>query len=271
MSRLTLLLALALLVGCTSPRQSQVPTAAPTTAPAATASGERHELRFAAADGVRLAGELATPSGAPPYPLVVIIHHAGPVARDAYAYMAPLLLARGYAVFRFDKRGTGASAGAYGCCEGDDALAAYSAVVREPKLDLANVFIVAQSVGTEELAERFPAFVAAQPPRAVALLSNRLKAAQIRAIAAPALIVVADSEPELAAIGPEAAKAHAAALAGSTELYIAEGAEHSLFDISAGPIDWSDPSWAQHYHRGAMTRLLDWLDSQRTPRAAFVP
>jgi hypothetical protein len=49
--------------------------------------------------------------------------------------------------------------------------------------------------------------------------------------------------------------------------YVAEGSEHTLFDVSAGPIDWDDPQWPQRYHRGAMRSVLDWLEARSTPLA----
>lgn len=225
---------------------------------------ERREVAFRSGD-VQLAGELDLPSGVERAPLVVIIHHSGPVTRDAYGYLAELLVGDGMAVFRFDKRGTGRSGGVYGCCESDDALAAYAAAVSQPGVDVERVFIVAQSVGTRFLAERFPELQAVRPPRAVALLSNLLGPDTVTSVAAPALIVVAASEPDLQTIGPAAAEAHAAALNGGTDLYIAEGAEHTLFDVRDGPIDWGDPAWVERYHRGAMSRLRQWLAAYAAP------
>ncbi len=226
-------------------------------------AAERRELRFAAADGVILAGELSLPKEAAPAPLVVVIHHSGPVNRDAYGYLAELLVARGYAVFRFDKRGTGASGGSFGCCEAEDALAAYRAAVAEPGTDPTTVFLVAQSIGTRHVATMFADYLAAAPPRGVALLSSLLRPEEIVAIAAPVVIIVAATEPDLAQIGPQALAAHQAAYPGQADLYVAEGAEHTLFDITSGPIDWSDPQWVQRYHLGAMEHLLNWLDQQR--------
>lgn len=224
---------------------------------------ERREVRFSSA-GATLAGELDLPVGEEPAPLVVVIHHSGPVGRDAYGYLAEILLAEGYAVFRFDKRGTGASGGTYGCCESADALAAYQSAVAQAGINRRQVFIVAQSIGTTHLAEQFPAYAATQQPAGVALLSNLLRADTITRIAAPVHIIVAASEPDVAAIGPDAAAAHQSALTFGASFYIAEGAEHTLFDISAGPIDWSDPAWVERYHRGAMASLMEWLASLRT-------
>ncbi|GIV86245.1 MAG: alpha/beta hydrolase [Chloroflexus sp.] len=249
-------LTLLMITGCT-------PTARPEARPTPNLdpiSAERREVVFSADDGVTLAGELTLPRHPNRPPLVVVIHHAGPVDRDAYGYLAELLVDRGYAVFRFDKRGTGASGGVYGCCEAEDALAAYRAAVAQPGIDPQRVFIVAQSIGTRYVAASFPEYVAAMPPCGVALLSNLLGPVDIIAIAAPIHVIVADSEPDRQRIGPDAVAAHNAHWSYGASLYIAEGAEHTLFDIRDGPIDWSNPNWVQRYHRGAMASLLNWLD-----------
>lgn len=224
---------------------------------------ERREVRFQSGEAT-LAGELDLPATHAPAPLVFIIHHSGPVTRDAYGYLAEILLPEGFAVFRFDKRGTGYSTGVYGCCEADDALAAYRAAVSQPEIDRERVFIVAQSIGTQHLASQFATFRAIQSPRGVALLSNLLGPEEITEIATPILVIVADSEPELARIGPDAVTAHRAALPFGADLYIAAGAEHTLFDITDGPIDWTDPAWVTRYHRGAMAHLVNWLRDDDT-------
>mgnify|MGYP001025846223 CR=1 FL=1 len=228
-------------------------------------AAERREVRFSSGDA-ELAGELDLPPGAGPHPLVFIIHHSGPVPRDSYGYLAEILLRARYAVFRFDKRGTGASGGVYGCCESDDALAAYRAAVAQPGIDRCRVVIVAQSIGTQHLATRFAEYAQAQAPRGVALLSSLLRASDIVRIEAPIIVIVADSEPELTAIGPEAVAAYNARFSSSAVLYIAEGAEHTLFDIRDGPIDWTDPGWVERYHRGAMEALVQQLDAWRGAR-----
>lgn len=225
-------------------------------------SSERRELRFTTDDGTILAGELNLPSTMPPRALVVIVHHSGPVDRTSYAYMAEQLLPAGYAVFRFDKRGNGASGGRYGCCEASDALAAYAAATQEPDMAGLPVLIVAQSIGTQYLAEDFAAYQRIRPPQGVALLSSLLSPEAITAVAAPVHVIIADSEPELERIGPNAVAAHQAALPYGASLYIAAHAEHTLFDISDGPIDWDDPAWATRFHRGAMASLLAWMEQQ---------
>jgi pimeloyl-ACP methyl ester carboxylesterase len=220
---------------------------------------ERRQVRFAS-QGVTLAGELDLPLGDAPAPLVFVIHHSGPVDRDSYGYLAELLVAEGYAVFRFDKRGAGMSDGEYGCCESKDALAAYRAATAQDGIDPCNVFIVAQSVGTQYLAERFEEYVRVHPPRGVVLLSNLLDANSIDVIAAPVHIIISDSEPEVDQFGRAAAKAHRDTYSFGASYYVAEHTEHTLFDVRAGPIDWNDPEWPRRYHRGAMQSLIEWLN-----------
>ncbi len=260
LERLACVALAALAVGC-APAPA-TPTDVFPTPQLAGVARERREVRFES-DGVTLAGELDLPMAEGNAPLAFIIHHSGEVARDAYGYLAEILLKEGYAVFRFDKRGTGLSEGTYGCCESQDALAAYRAAVAQPGVDRRNVFIVAQSIGTQYLADHFADYAQAQPPRGVVLLSSLLGAEQIGAIAAPIHIIVSDSEPELDAVGRAAAEAHQAQHGLGASTYVADHTEHTLFEIESGPIDWSKPGWVRRYHRGAMHSLVEWLNDHR--------
>jgi alpha/beta superfamily hydrolase len=219
---------------------------------------EQREVRFVS-EGVELAGELDLPLGEDLAPLVFIIHHSGPVTRDAYGYMAELLTEAGFAVFRFDKRGVGRSGGEYGCCEAEDALAAYQAAVTQAGFDRGRVLIVAQSIGATHLADRFAEFAAIHPPLGVVLLSSLLGPEQITAIAAPVHVIVSGSEEALAAISVDAVEAHRRAWLYGATYFVADHSEHTLFDITDGAIEWSDPGWVRRYHRGAMQSMVDWL------------
>jgi pimeloyl-ACP methyl ester carboxylesterase len=194
-------------------------------------------------------------------PFVFILHHSGPVDRDAYQYLAARLVPAGYAVFRFDKRGNGQSAGTYGCCEADDAVAAYRAGVMQGGYDPTRVYIVAQSLGTEILAQRFDDFEAIHLPRGAVLLSSLLTDEQILNVRVPVHIIVSDSEPELRSITEAATRAHRAAYPFGADFDVIPNTEHTLFDISAGPMDWSDPRWPRRFHPDAWASLLNWLDS----------
>ena len=91
------------------------------------------------------------------------------------------------------------------------------------------------------------------------LLSNRLEKDRILAIRAPLHKIVSDSEPNLKAIGENAVKVHLAKYDYGASLYVAQQTEHTLFDISDGPIDWSNPNWPEKFHTGAWFSMLNWL------------
>jgi len=86
-----------------------------------------------------------------------------------------------------------------------------------------------------------------QRPRGMALLSNLLGASDIVRIDAPLMVIIADSEPELNAIGSEAVAAHNARYAAGSTLYIADSAEHTLFRY---------PRWFDRLDRSGMGRPL---------------
>ncbi len=81
--------------------------AAPSIAPAA------EIVSFTSSDGVVLQGTLELPTTAGRSPLLVFVHGSGPVTRAAYQEYVARFLPQGYAVFRYDKRGVGASGGQY--------------------------------------------------------------------------------------------------------------------------------------------------------------
>lgn len=221
------------------------------------------EVRFRSTDGTVLAGQLDLPPGVENPPLVLILHHSGPVDRDAYQYLAALLVPEGYAVFRFDKRGTGESGGTYGCCEEEDALAAYQAAVNQDGFDPERVFMIAQSVGTQIVARHFQELQSIHPVRGVALLSSLLEGKEILPIESPLFILVSDGEPNVRAITEEAVAAYRQEVGEGAEYFIAPNTEHTLFDVSQGPIDWSDPRWPLRFSTEAAQSLLQWLEAHR--------
>jgi alpha/beta superfamily hydrolase len=222
------------------------------------------EITFLSFDGVRLAGQFDWPVEGEKFDLVFIIHHADPVTRDQYQFLAAKILPLKMAVFRFDKRGTGSSAGEYGCCEAEDALAAYQAAVTTHPERIGKVFIVAQSIGTQHLASQFDGFQAVQPPTGVLLLSSLLSVDEVLEIDAPIRIIQSDSEPDQIAVSEAAVIAHNMHYPFGASLVVAKNTEHTLFDVSEGMIDWQDPSWPEKFSQQAWEGMRAWLEERRS-------
>jgi uncharacterized protein len=62
----------------------------------------------------KLVGDLRTPAGTGPFPVVLFVHGSGPIDRTMFGYYLPIMermLRAGYAVFSWDKPGIGESTG----------------------------------------------------------------------------------------------------------------------------------------------------------------
>jgi uncharacterized protein len=64
-------------------------------------------------DGARLAFTLDLPPGPGPFPAIVTGHGSGKVTRDQLTWLSSRFVRMGFAVLRFDKRGTGESTGTF--------------------------------------------------------------------------------------------------------------------------------------------------------------
>lgn len=143
------------------------------------------ELRVSAPLGHIIAGVLETDAPAEPRPTVVLIAGAGPADRDGYTLRTPRghnhafrtiadrLVARGYAVVRFDKIGTGRSTGDYRRTAttvtlAQDVEALVSALRARPEVDADRIILLGHSEGGA-----IAGLVAAADPRVagVALLA----------------------------------------------------------------------------------------------------
>lgn len=111
------------------------------------------------ADGEVLAGSLTCPEGAGPHPLVICIHGSGPLDRDVntrrqklniFNVLADDLAARGFACFRYDKRGNGASTGIYLSAGHSDLVADATAITRhfQGRSEFSHIFLLGHSEGT---------------------------------------------------------------------------------------------------------------------------
>lgn len=155
------------------------------------------EIAFAG-DCVRLSGQInypqthATTNGT--YPLIFVLPHAGCCSRAEFDDVTRLGLDAGYAVFRWDKRGTGRSgAGGRGSTT-QDAVNAYEAALSQPRIDTSRVIFVAQGEGSLMLGQSFGLFARIRTPVAVLLTANMLDPEQILAIDAPVQIINSEDD-----------------------------------------------------------------------------
>lgn len=108
--------------------------------------------------GVSLAGTLTLPQGEGPFPAVVLVAGSGPNTRNEpifghqlFLVLADHLTRHGIAVLRYDKRGTGRSAGDYGKSTSydfaDDAEAAMAYLRTRGEIDPKHVGLIGHSEG----------------------------------------------------------------------------------------------------------------------------
>ena len=138
--------------------------------------GISHEVIFAG-DNVRLAGQIDYPNKAVPangYPLLFILPNACCTGRHGFKHHTQIGVQAGFAVFRWDKRGTGHSgSGGVGNAE-QDAINAYQTAIQQADVDPNNVVIWTQTDASLVLGENYDAFKAVQKPKGVILAGNML-------------------------------------------------------------------------------------------------
>jgi len=116
------------------------------------------DVSFTAPNRVFLSGTLTTPTGAGPFPAVVIVSGSGPQDRDGsifghrpFLILADYLTRRGIAVLRYDDRGTAHSTGTFAGSTtadfADDAQAAVRFLADRPEIDRMRVGIIGHSEG----------------------------------------------------------------------------------------------------------------------------
>lgn len=215
--------------------------------------GHTEELVFAG-DGVRLSGQIDYPtprSLQTTYPLIFVLHHAGSDNRSGYQHFAHAGLEAGYAVFRWDKRGTGRSgAGGRGSTT-QDAVNAFEVALEQPRVDRRRVVILAQDAGTALLGSSFGLFARIQSPRGVVLASNRLDEKAVVAIESQVLILMGQNDwNPWQKFGKMVADAHQVAYRYGSSYYVAPYADRMLIDPRTGI-----------FHFGADSTLQDWLKS----------
>lgn len=205
-----------------------------------------------AGDKVRLAGQIDYPFTIPhakTFPLLFILHHAGCDDREGYRYFAEAGLSAGYAVFRWDKRGTGRSgAGGIGSTT-QDAVNAYEVALVQPHIDRKQVVILAQDAGTGLLGSSFGLFARAQHPYGVVLATNILNSETVQAIDSRLLVLVGQHDwNPWQQYGKAVSEAHNASSHHGAQYYVAPHADRMLIDSRTG-----------RFHYGANNTLQDWL------------
>jgi hypothetical protein len=206
---------------------------------------------------VRLAGQLDIPTTPRPengYPLVFILHHACCNAREDYDDYVDIALANGYAVFRWDKRGTGRSGDSGRGSTTQDAVNAYDIAVTQEGVNRKRVVILAAGAGSALLGSSFGLFARIQHPYAVLLVANMLDEQEILALDTRIKIVMSpeDWNPP-ARFGEAASAAHKQAYR--------HGASFSLIDSSDRLLMETDSYGKASLHPGARKVISDWINS----------
>jgi pimeloyl-ACP methyl ester carboxylesterase len=223
------------------------------------------ELKFAG-DSVVLSGQIDYPTTPRPeggYPLIFVLHHAGCNTRDCYNHYTELALECGYAVFRWDKRGTGRSgAGGRGSTT-QDAVNAYEVALEQDNVNPRRAVILAQGAGTGLLGSSFGLFARVQAPYGAILVSNLLDEEAILAVEAPVLIVMSESDFNPCSIFAEGAcNAHNAAYKYGAQFFVAENADRTLSDLSETDLP---------FHRGARRKMQTWLRNAHPSQQMVTP
>ncbi|GAB4513863.1 MAG: alpha/beta hydrolase [Anaerolineae bacterium] len=214
------------------------------------------EITFAG-DKVSLAGQMDYPAERPPlsgtYPLVFVLHHAGGNTRADYEHYTRMALRAGYAVFRWDKRGTGRSGASGRGSATQDAVYAYEAALDQPMIDNRRVVILAQNEATLLLGDTFGLFARLQAPAGVILVGNMLNEEAVLAITAPVCIIQGEYDwNQWKRYARAACAAHNEAYAYGADYYVA-GETHRTLMV--------EDHQQLRFHKGARSAMQDWLKS----------
>ena len=210
------------------------------------------EIVFAG-DEVRLAGQIDYPTRHRPengFPLLFVLHHACCNTREDYRDYAQVALANGYAVFRWDKRGTGRSGASGRGSTTQDAANAYEIAVAQPEINHNRVVILAVGAGTALLGSSFGLFARTQHPYAVLLVANMLDPQEILALDTRIKILLSPEDwntPEI--YGEAACDAHKQAYRHGASFTLTDGGDRLLVDAEG------------NLYPDARKVIGDWLNS----------
>lgn len=213
-----------------------------------------------AGDNVTLAGQIDYPASRRPaqgYPLVFILHHACCNMRDDYVDYAQVALDKGFAVFRWDKRGTGHSGSSGRGSTTQDAVNAYETALSQPNVNRRAAVILAVGSGTALLGSSFGLFARVQRPQGAILVANMLNDTEVLAIDTQTLILMGEQDWNPAAIyGDAASAAHRKAYRHGAAFRLICGADRLLMSLNSG---------GSSLHPDARKAIGSWLNSLTHP------
>jgi uncharacterized protein len=214
-------------------------------------SGISHEVIFAG-DNVRLAGQIDYPKDPVPangYPLLFILPNACCTSRNGFSHHKQIGNDAGFAVFRWDKRGTGRSAsGGHGSAE-QDAIKAYHTAIHQADIDPNRVVIWTQTDASLLLSENYQDFKNVQQPIATILSGNMLDEQNILNIDTRIFCLTGERDWNLASrYAIKASSVHEENYKLGSSSYVAQFADRKLID-----------SRNNLFHTGAEATIQDWL------------
>jgi hypothetical protein len=213
--------------------------------------GISHEVIFAG-DNVSLAGQIDYPNKPVPtngYPLLFILPNACCTGRHGFEHHAQIGLQAGFAVFRWDKRGTGHSgSGGKGNAE-RDAIAAYSTAIRQADIDPNTIVIWSQTDASLLLGKHYEQFKQHQQPKSIILTGNMLDENAVLNIDTQILCITGERDWNFASrYAINTTITHNDTYNLDAQSYIARFANRKLIDTRNNL-----------FHSGAEATIQDWL------------
>jgi len=225
------------------------------------------ETTFQSVDAT-IAGQWDFPARTPA-PLVVLIPSQGRLDREGrlpglgeepghgmYGELTDALVNAGFAVFRFDKPGTGRSAPGQFATERSNAIEAYGRAIDHARVDRDHVFLLGHSLGSDTIAGIFSRYEAVTPPRGVIFFDSTVGERMSLDVKAPLLIVNPNKDPDdRYTFGEFVVEARSVAPGGKleTSLALIDDAEPGLL----APMVQGDEKL--ELHPRAIAATIDWL------------
>lgn len=214
-------------------------------------SGISHEVIFAG-DNIRLAGQIDYPNSPVPangYPLLFVLPNACCTSRNGFKHHKQIGNQAGFAVFRWDKRGTGRSAsGGQGSAD-QDAIKAYHTAIHQADIDPNRVVIWIQTDASLLLSENYDNFKTVQKPISIILSGNMLDEQKILTLDSRLLCITGERDWNLASqYAIRTTTTHESHYKLGSSSYIAQFADRKLIDTRNN-----------QFHAGAEAIIQDWL------------